>query len=91
MEGTGPTGWQYDEAVLNEAGDRLVWNTESPPNPDHWLLVEGRRLPVQGNAAILGKGGADPSVDLEWLKNNIDFGEVRDGIFWGDLHRRPVI
>lgn len=84
----------FNEATLNDAGDHVVW-ADKPANPDQWLLVEGRREPIQGNVLILGPEGSDgPTIDLDWIMENVDFGHVQElgdlRMFLGERHRRPL-
>jgi len=83
----------YAAAVITEAGDRLIWST-TPVN-EGYLLVEGYPHPIKGNVMILGPEGADgPTVDLEWIGENVDFGTVQQTgpirMFRGERTRREV-
>lgn len=89
----------FDVVGFNDVGDVIYVDDEGLlKGPTSYFLIEGCRTPLAGRGLVLGTDPEgetiSPSVTLEWLNENVDFGApIQAGgrvMFVGQKHIREV-
>jgi hypothetical protein len=87
-----PDGYDDDPKYLNDDGD--VVYTERKSEATRGFILDGVRAPLVGVAYVVGtnEAGDDvaPKASYDSLVNGIDFGDCRDGMFYGERHVRTI-
>ncbi len=88
-----PEGYGDDPRLLSEETGDVVY-VERNSEADCGFVVEGIRSPIIGVAYVVGtnEAGDDvpPKAAYDSLVESIDFGQCRDGMFFGERHVRAI-
>lgn len=87
-----PQSYGDNPRYLDDDGDVVYTMQNSKEN--RGFILEGIRAPLIGRAYVVGtnEDGDDvpPKVTYDWLVEHIDFGDVRDTMFYGARNIRQI-